>query len=234
MALPYLNSEQIKQKHELINRYLIKPSSTISKELEEGYFSKYIIKRYGRDAKILELGCASGIFLKALAVTGFRQIKGVDIDNYLKFPELNEVLLTLDLNKNSLPFQDKSMDVVCAFQIFEHLENPFSVEREVARVLRPGGLFILSMPNGHTIWDKLRFFISGNLQNYHLKNNHITFLTQDVFTKTFLKDFNLEKTIYDHGWTPWIRPRKITSWLNQHLPPWRLWSLNKCHFLIKK
>lgn len=234
MALPYLNSEQIKQNYELIKKHLIKPSSTITKELEEGYFSKYIMEQYGRNARIVELGCASGIFLKTLALAGFSHLKGVDIDNYLKFPELHEALLILDLNKNPLPFPDNSMDVVCAFQIFEHLENPFLVEREVARVLRSGGLFIISWPNGHTIWDKLRFFSSGNLQNYHAKNNHISFLTRDVFTKTFLKDFNLEKTIYDHGWTPWIRPRKITSWLNRHLPPWRLWSLNKCHFLIKK
>lgn len=234
MGLKYLTSEQIKQNHKLISKHLIKPSSTISKELEEGYFSGHIKERYGRDAIIVELGCASGVFLKSLVNAGFSKLNGIDIDDYLQFSALRGALRILDLNKDALPFPDKSIDVVCAFQIFEHLENPFFIEREVARVLRPGGLFLLSMPNGHTIWDKLRFFASGNLNNYHIKNNHITFLTRDVFTKTFLENFSLEKTIYDHGWTPWIRPRRITSWLNRHLPPWRLWSLNKCHFLIRK
>jgi len=47
----------------------------------------------------------------------------------------------------SLPFRDASFDVVTANMVVEHLEDPGSSFAEVARVLKPGGIFLFHTPN---------------------------------------------------------------------------------------
>jgi len=45
-----------------------------------------------------------------------------------------------------LPFQDASLDAVTMFDVLEHLAEQESVLHEIARVLRPGGLFHIALP----------------------------------------------------------------------------------------
>lgn len=48
---------------------------------------------------------------------------------------------------SDLPFRDSSFDLATANMVVEHLDAPETQLREVARVLRPGGLFIFHTPN---------------------------------------------------------------------------------------
>jgi hypothetical protein len=70
-----------------------------------------------------------------------------------------------DLNKNTeLPFEDNSFDyAVCSMSV-EYISNPFEIFKEVYRILRPGGLFIVSFSNRWfpgkeiKIWNELHDF----------------------------------------------------------------------------
>lgn len=54
----------------------------------------------------------------------------------------------IDLNREKiLPYPDDSFDVVTATELVEHLEDYRAILREIHRVLRPGGLCVLSTPN---------------------------------------------------------------------------------------
>ncbi len=48
-----------------------------------------------------------------------------------------------------LPFRDASFDLVSANMVLEHLEHPKRVFEEVARVLSPGGVFLIHTPNAN-------------------------------------------------------------------------------------
>lgn len=53
-----------------------------------------------------------------------------------------------DLNKSpSLPYPDASFDCVLCSLTIDYLTKPLRVTREVARVLRPGGLFAVTFSN---------------------------------------------------------------------------------------
>ena len=50
-------------------------------------------------------------------------------------------------NGETLPFGDGSFDLITANMVLEHVRDPASLFKEVARVLGPGGLFLIHTPN---------------------------------------------------------------------------------------
>ena len=66
-----------------------------------------------------------------------------------------------NLNHESLPYADASFDVVTATEVIEHLEDFRRIVREIQRVLRPGGVCVLSTPNILNVKSRLRFLGFG-------------------------------------------------------------------------
>ena len=60
-----------------------------------------------------------------------------------------------------LPYDDASLDIACSLEVVEHVEDQFAFARELFRVLRPGGIAILSTPNILNINSRWRNLHSG-------------------------------------------------------------------------
>jgi SAM-dependent methyltransferase len=74
------------------------------------------------------------------------RVVGADVDHaVLENPTVDERIV-IDPHA-SLPFPDASFDVVTAFSVLEHVEDPHRATTEIARVLRPGGWLIGWTPN---------------------------------------------------------------------------------------
>jgi SAM-dependent methyltransferase len=54
---------------------------------------------------------------------------------------------SVDLEHQTLPWPDESVDVAVVNQVFEHLKNVWVPMSEIARVIVPGGLLVFSVPN---------------------------------------------------------------------------------------
>lgn len=105
------------------------------------------LRRLGLSAehRVLDLGCGPGFSLETLGAVGCRVV-GLDVD-----PEMVQLArrrvprrpgsAVSGGSATALPFRDSSFDVVLARFLFQHLPDPVRVVREVARVLRPGGVF---------------------------------------------------------------------------------------------
>ena len=68
-----------------------------------------------------------------------------------------------------LPFGDGQFDLVCCFEVLEHLENDNFVIGEVYRVLQGGGRFLLSVPIGMNHWSKFDEHV-GHVRRYEPKS----------------------------------------------------------------
>ncbi len=70
-----------------------------------------------------------------------------------------------DLNRD-LPFADQSFDYVTCLEGLEHIENPQQAIREFARLLRPGGTVIVSIPNILNIEERLKWLLYGYTSHF--------------------------------------------------------------------
>lgn len=93
--------------------------------------------------RILDLGCGINRDLAAYR-TPTREVWGTDFQTHSEL-EHPEWFRPLDAS-GRIPFPDECFDLVTAVMVLEHVEKPVTFLTEVARVLRPGGVFI-----GHTI-----------------------------------------------------------------------------------
>jgi SAM-dependent methyltransferase len=100
----------------------------------------------GRD--VLEAGCGEGYGADLLAGVA-RKVVAVDYDETAvahvrtRYPRVE----VTQANLAELPLHDASVDVVVNFQVIEHLWDQGQFVRECGRVLRPGGLLMVSTPN---------------------------------------------------------------------------------------
>jgi SAM-dependent methyltransferase len=112
-----------------------------------------------RDARILDVGAGEGYFCDLLKGKGYRRVEACDYlpDNF----KVQEVPFhQADLNR-AIPLPDSSVDVVVSIEVLEHLENHFCFMREILRVLRPGGIAVLTTPNILSITSRWHFFLYG-------------------------------------------------------------------------
>jgi len=70
-----------------------------------------------------------------------------------------------DLNKEAIPVEDESFDVVVAGEILEHLINPYNAVREFCRILNNKGCLIISVPNCCSLANRINMLF-GILPSY--------------------------------------------------------------------
>jgi len=148
----------------LYNQYFTNQSSHGRKPAElissARWFDGEIIRRArisSPDAAIVDLGCGFGRLLLALKRAGYSNIRGVDLS-----PEQVGIAASLGLDNVACDdvisytrqLASASVDVVFALDLLEHLPKDALLELvgEVYRVLKPGGRFVVHVPNGEAIF----------------------------------------------------------------------------------
>ncbi|MEX1025448.1 MAG: class I SAM-dependent methyltransferase [Planctomycetota bacterium] len=120
---------------------------------------------------VLDLGCGMGGFLDGLSKVG-EAVYPCDID-------LESLAHCADRGYRNgvvssgyrLPYRDASFDLVCMFDAIEHIEDDARAMSEVARVLKPGGRILVSVPayqflyaNNDRIAQHYRRYTRGSLR----------------------------------------------------------------------
>ncbi len=111
------------------------------------------LRRYGHhdltQTKWLDLGCGSGGICDAIA-SEVQTITGIDPEawpNWIDYENTHDNLHFLKEPVERLSISDSSIDVVVCNQVYEHVDNPKLLIKQIYRVLKPGGYCYFAGPN---------------------------------------------------------------------------------------
>lgn len=141
-----------------------------------------------RDKAVLDIACGEGYGARMLADTA-KSVAGVDISKEsvelatARYPHPR--LSFMQGDAVSIPLADASVDLVISFETIEHLADHDGMLREIKRVLRPGGLLLISSPDKYQYSD-----LPGFVNQYHVKE-----LYRDEFIELLRERFKHTRTL---------------------------------------
>lgn len=109
----------------------------------------YKLSKHFKEGSYLDVGCFDSIMPILLAENPKNKVYALDHSPKLiaflkqRFPKVNYIVG----KATKLPFQDGTLDYVCAGELIEHLDNPHHFIKEAFRVLKKGGWLAVSTPN---------------------------------------------------------------------------------------
>lgn len=167
----------------------------------DGFEGEEIWKMIGKaeGKRVLDAGCGTGRLIKILFEKG-AFVTGLDIAPEMlkiagkKFKKAEFV----EGNVEKMPFEDDSFDMVTAGFVIVHLKDLRKFFDEVYRILKPGGVFILTNVNQRKA-PKLRLANREDLvitSFYHIPKQVISALEESFF--------NIEEEKFVHGNAVWI------------------------------
>ncbi len=125
-------------------------ANAVSKEYEKriDFFVKHGAKR------VLDVGCASGALVHSVKRRGLDAV-GIDLDkDSIKFGKGLGLDLRYGVLEN-MKFKNGKFDAVNLGDIVEHVKDPEGFLRECLRVLRKGGVLVISTPNTNSLFPKM-------------------------------------------------------------------------------
>lgn len=116
------------------------------------------VRRYAPGPVILDAACGAGTLARRLSANGYL-VSALDLSrNFLSYLRKHSDTAGLALQQGDLtqlPFRTASIDAVVAGEVLEHLpdDQDRAALHEIARVLRPGGVCVISVPAEPDQWD---------------------------------------------------------------------------------
>lgn len=153
-----------------------------------------------RRGNALDIGCGSGNLARGLIKKGY-SVTGVDIQKFLKDREIKFKKCDLD---DGLPFKENSIDLITATEIIEHIENPRHFIREIKRVLKKGGIAIITTPNIFNWKARLYYPLKGIIWGFREEDykisGHITSVAKYDFERICKEEgLNIKRITYNNS-----------------------------------
>ena len=171
-----------------------------------------------RIGAVLDIGCADGAFLTQLPPSCTRV--GVDVAPN-RFRPAGIRFVQTDVSRQSLPFVDGCFDVVYAGEIIEHVLDTEGLLEDIRRVLRAGGLLVLTTPNLCSLKNLYYWLRGRQLAWVDYKNNqygHVRYFSPQSL-RLLLRDMGFTvlrmcSSGFELGshapWLNWMTP--LTRW----------------------
>ena len=110
--------------------------------------------------KIVDVGCGTGSLVMKLAASGYNVI-GIDVSDgcinitksRIKNAGLSDVATVGKGSAYKISIPDCSVDAVIAGEVLEHLKDDASAVQEFSRVIKPGGICLITVPANPGLWD---------------------------------------------------------------------------------
>lgn len=118
----------------------------------------------GPGKAVLDLGCRAGALSQHFLADN--EVTGVDVDESALQHAAERGLRTVwgDIEE-PLPFENGTFDAVVVGEILEHVRFPDEVVAEIARVLKPDGVVVGSVPNAFRLKNRVKFLFGRSPEN---------------------------------------------------------------------
>jgi SAM-dependent methyltransferase len=207
-------------------------------------YSRYL----SRDGVILEAGCGLSAVVLYLRQQGFRVI-GMDYAvNALQKGRAYDPALPLQAGDvHALPYASGSLAGYRSFGVLEHFEQGMGPAlQEAARVLRPGGILVLTIPYPNIVWrlSQLRRRLQGQGRLNHDEFFESTYTQRDLAREAEAAGFEVVEALpTSHAFTLWglggpfrlqgyYRTSPLAEWLGRVLRVVAPWPFNFTTLLI--
>ena len=157
--------------------------------------------------RMLDIGCSTGDWAAHWQGKGW-QCRGIDIDQaHVEIACSRGIdAKHCDLNRDTLPFQDQSFDLIFAGEVIEHLVDTDAFLGELNRCVRPGGFVLITTPNLVSFENRLRIVLGMYpiWLNYNLAGSgHVRAYTPRVLKKQ-LREHGFRIVSQKGNWVPFI------------------------------
>ena len=106
-----------------------------------------LVKKYKDGTHLLDIGCGEGFFLFNASRLGYA-VKGVEPSQDAAAYARKEFGLDVEAKPfEELRFPEDHFDVVTLWQVLEHMPYPLTVLKEIHRILKPGGMLVITTPD---------------------------------------------------------------------------------------
>ena len=154
------------------------------------YIKKLISEAHlkSTNLKILNVGCGPGRSSQYLSEFG--ETVSIEYDKYCcEFASEKTGLKIINGSITELPFEDRSFDLVCAFDVIEHVEEDQLAVSEMKRVAKENGIIFITVPTFMSLWSH-HDVINHHFRRYRLNEIETLFNFKKDGTKIFGSYFN--------------------------------------------
>ena len=157
----------------------------LEESLQSGhnFYLSLVEKARPQKGKLLDVGAGAGGLLMAAKERGWTPT-GYDVEGKItKLAAKQWGLPYVFGNFTKIKWKPQSFDAVTMHQVLEHLKNPVSYLKCIHRLLNPGGVLFLGVPNIGSLSSRLKFFLEKTglrkkkVGAYYDTNHHLWYFT---------------------------------------------------------
>lgn len=108
--------------------------------------------RLGREQTLLDCGAGTGLFAAEMAASCRVLVLDDHEESLRRLRQRFSPEQVLLVSAEGIPLPDASVDAVTALDVLEHIESDRMAVGEMARVLRPGGVAVVTVPASMALW----------------------------------------------------------------------------------
>jgi 2-polyprenyl-3-methyl-5-hydroxy-6-metoxy-1,4-benzoquinol methylase len=152
------------------------------------YVAAHVLARYARaGTRAVDLGAGPGAMCERLHLFGC-EVVAVDRDPALYQGQHRFVAQDLNHAAFASEVGTASFDLVVAVEVIEHVESPINFLRNIAQLLAPGGVAVVTTPNVDSLPARLSFLLEGKIRMMDEVSDptHISPIFSDLLRRQFL------------------------------------------------